>query len=328
MNLSEPDVFEAAIQAEKARNFDEALRLYERASLIDPAAPHPRLRLASLLHDTGKWKESIRVARQLTKRWPTFSFSYVVIARSYAELGRWKLAERFYRQSLALKQEPWVWVLLAKALDRQGRHDEAEECLRKALKVDPDYDEAHYNLGYIYRAKGKLALAEKHLRRAIEIDPNYGLAYAELGQLLMGQNGKTNEAVSCLRKALHHNPDDGWSRAYLANALWRLRKLKAAEEQYRRLMEIWPNHSLPYWTYGYFLAAERKDNSTAERYLRRAVEIEPNGAQTHYHLGKHLLLTDRVEEAKRFITKAARLGDSRARELLQQIKGSRSNAFS
>jgi len=49
-------------------------------------------------------------------------------------------------------------------------NEEAEECLRKALKVDPDYEEAHYNLGYIYRLKGKSNLAEKHLRRAIEID--------------------------------------------------------------------------------------------------------------------------------------------------------------
>ena len=43
------DVFEAAIQAEEAGDSDKALRLYEQASLIDPGAPHPRLRLASAL---------------------------------------------------------------------------------------------------------------------------------------------------------------------------------------------------------------------------------------------------------------------------------------
>ena len=160
------DVFEAAIQAEEAGDFDKALRLYEQASLIDPTAPHPRMRLASLLSDVGKWKQAIRVARQLTKRGPRFFSAHIVIARSYAELGRWKMAERFYRQALAIKQTPWAWVLLSQTLDQPGRHDEAEECLRKALKVDPDYDEAHYNLGYIYRGKGKFVLAEKHLRRA------------------------------------------------------------------------------------------------------------------------------------------------------------------
>ena len=108
---------------------------------------------------------------------------------------------------------------------------------------------------------------------------------------------------------------------YLANALRTLRKLKAAEEQYRKLIELWPNDSLPYWSYGDFLASERKDSSTAERYLREAVEIEPNSAITNYYLGKYLLRWDRKEDAKRFLAKAARLGHSKARELLQQLKG-------
>ena len=312
------DVFEAAIQAEEGGDSDKALRLYERASLIDPTAPHPRIRLASLLYDVGEWKQAIRVARQLTKRWPRFSSAHIVIARSYGELGRWKIAERFYRQSLAIKQEPWTWLLLGWTLDRLGGHDEAEECLRQALKVDPDYDEAHYNLGYSYRRKGKFALAEKHLRRAIEIDPKYALAYAELGQLLSKDRPK--EAVGFLRNALKHNPNDGWSIAYLANALWKLRKLKAADEQYRRLLELWPNEAMPNWCYGDFLAANGKDSSTAEGYLRKAVEIEPRNQWANYYLGKHLFCWDRNEDARSFLTTAARLGHSKARELLQQLQ--------
>jgi tetratricopeptide (TPR) repeat protein len=318
------EVFEAAVQAEETGDSDTAIRLYEQSSLLAPQHPLPLLRLAFLLSSLGKWKRAILVGRQVTKRQPRSAQAYCLIARSYAELGRWKMAERFYRQSLARKQEPWTWLLLGSALDRLERHDEAEECLRKALKVDPDYDEAHYNLGYSYRRQGKFALAEKHLRRAIEIDPKYALAYAELGALLAGQKNRIKEAVSCLRNALDHNPNDGWSMAYLANALWTLRKLNAAEEQHRRLIELWPNHSLPYWSYGDFLACERNDSSTAEWYLRKAVEIEPKGEITNYYLGKHLLYWDREEEAKRFLTKAARFGHSKARELLQQLKGTAS----
>jgi tetratricopeptide (TPR) repeat protein len=231
------------------------------------------------------------------------------------------MAERFYRQSLAIKQQPWTWVLLGRILDHPRRHDEAEECLRKALKVDPDYDEAHYNLGCSFRAKGKLALAEKHLKRAIAIDPKYALAYAELGALLAGQENRLKEAVGYLKRAIAHNPNDGWSRAYLANALWKLRKLKAAEDQFRQLLELWPTNALPYWCYGDFLASERNDPATAERYLRKALEIEPKGESPNYYLGKHLLHWNREEEANRFLKNATRLGHAKARELLQQLKG-------
>ena len=314
------EVYEAAVQAEEAGDFDRAILLYEQSSLLAPQHPLPLLKLAFLLLQLGKWKQSIRVGRQVTKRHPRAAQVYCLIGRNYAELGRWKMAERFFRQSLAIKQEAWTWLLLGWALDRQGRDDKVEECLQKAHKVDPDYEEAHYNLGYAYKQTGKFALAEKHLRRAIELDPKYARAYAELGALVAGQKNRTKEAVGYLKSAVHHNPDDGFSRAFLANALCSLRKLKAAEDQYRRLLELWPTNSLPYWSYGDFLAHERNNTSTAEWYLRKAIEIEPKGEITNYYLGKHLLYWDRKDEAKRFLTNAARLGHAKARELLQQLK--------
>lgn len=271
------------------------------------------------LFDERKYRDAIRVGRQLTKRWPRLHPGYCLIAQSYDELGRWKMAERFYRQALALKQQPEIWVLLSSALGHLGKNDEAEECLRQALKIDPDYEEAHYNLGYIYRQKRKFAPAEKHLKRAIEIDPKYALAYAELGQLLAGQKERKEEAVSLLKKAVAYRADDQWSRAYLANALWSLRKLKAAEGQYRRLLELWPDNPLPSWSYGDFLACESKNTSTAEKYLRKAVKIAPRDRAANYYLGKHLLHWDRKKEARTFLSKAARLGDSRARKLLSDV---------
>lgn len=243
MHEKAQEIFTAAIRAEEAGDVDKAILLYEKSSHLAPQHPQPLLRLANLLSQSGKWKQAIRVGRQATKRQPRTDLAYHIIARSYAELGRWKMAERFYRQSLAIKQQPWTWVLLGRILDHLGRHAEAEECLRKALKVDPDYDEAQYNLGCSFRAKGKFGLAEKHLKRAIEIDPKYALAYAELGALLAGQKNRSKEAVGYLKRAIAHNPDDGWSRAYLANALWELRKLKAAEDQFRQLLELWPTNA-------------------------------------------------------------------------------------
>jgi len=314
-------VFEAAIQAEDAGDLRKARRLFARASLLDPAAPHPRFALATVLFEEGKWTEAISVARQATKRWPNVNPAYSLIARSYSELGRWKMAERFFHRALKVKQTPGIWVLLADALDNLGKYDETEKCVRQAIKVDPDYEEAHYNLGHIYRLKGKPGLAEKYLKRAIEIDPKYALAYAELGQLLSGQKHRNSEAASFLRKAVKYDPNDGWSIAYLANALWKLRKLKAADEQYRRLIQLWPDSAIAYWCYGGFLSYESKDNSTAERYLRKAVEIDPACEMANYNLGRHLLWWDQETEGKKFLTRAAKLGHPRARELLHKRGG-------
>ena len=147
----------------------------------------------------------------------------------------------------------------------------------KAMKVDPGDAAANYNLGCFYHSKGKLSLAEKHLRRAIKLDPKYALAYAELGQLLAQRKDRTKEAVSLLQKAIEGDPEDGTSRAYLANGLWLLRRLKAAKEQYLKLIELWPNSPLPYRWYGDFLARESKDRARAEPYFQMAAEISQAG---------------------------------------------------
>ena len=84
-------------------------------------------------------------------------------------------------------------------------------------------------------------------------------------------------------------------------------------------MELWPDNSLPYWCYGAFLAYESDDTATAEKYLRRAVEIEPKSKLTNYHLGKHLQMWGRLGEAKRYLRKAARMGHPKAQERLREI---------
>jgi tetratricopeptide (TPR) repeat protein len=312
------ELFEAAVQAEEAGDSDRAIRLYQESSLLAPTVPHPKVRLAILLLQGGKWDHAIRVGRQLIKRWPRVQIAYCVTAQSYARLGRWLMAERFYRKALAIEEDPNLLVLYGFVLSQLERNDEAAECLRKALETDPDNEEAHYNLGRIYKITGKPDIAEKHLKQAIQINPKYTWPYAELGQLLSApKKGRTKEAIPLLRKAIKYNPDDGWSIAYLANALWTVRKLKAADEQYRRLMKLWPDEPLPYCLYGDFLASERNEGSTAEWYLRKAVEIDPEAEDPNYYLGKHLLYWDRDEEARKFLTKAARLGHAKARELLQ-----------
>ena len=277
---------------------------------------HELFDAALLFFQQREWKRAIRVGREVIKRSPRLQEAYVIVGQSYAELGNRKIAERLFRQALQIKEEPNLLVIHGFFLHSLGRNDEAEDTIHKALKIDPDHDEAHYNLGCIYRAKGDFAQAEKHLKRSIEIDPKYALAYAELGQLLTGQTNRTKEAVGLLKKAIKFKPHDRWSIACLANAFWRLRKLKAADEQYRRLLELWPDDAMSYWCYGGFLASEGDDDATAEQYLRKAVEIDPENAESNFYLGKHLLYWDREQEAKKFLRKAARLGHLRARELL------------
>jgi tetratricopeptide (TPR) repeat protein len=322
-------LFDAASKAEDEGNLSKALQLYKEVAEIDKSLPNPLLGIASVLRDQSQWKEAVQIAQKVTRRWPDSTaahIAYSIMGRCYREQEQFLRAERAYRKALAIEQHPWTWILLSKVFLSVGRVDETITSLQNALKVDPDYEEAHYNLGIEYRLRGQYVRAEKHLRKAIEIDPNYSRAYAELGWVLLKRRkgvrdkAKAIEAIRLLKKSIKLDPEYGWSRVYLANALWGQKKLKAADEQYRKVMEIWPDDSLPYWCYGSFLADRGINDMLAEEYLRKAVKLDPKNSVANYFLGKHLHYWDRNTEAIKFLKKALRQGHEGATKILREIE--------
>ena len=108
-----------------------------------------------------------------------------------------------------------------------GKLKEAVFCYRKAIKLNPDFADAHFNLGNLMRNIGKLKEAEISYLKAIEINPNNAIFHSNLGGILK-DFGKLKEAeLSCL-KAIEINPN--YARAYFSisnlkysdkNKMWR-----------------------------------------------------------------------------------------------------------
>ena len=89
------------------------------------------------------------------------------------------------RESNEIEPRAFLCVMVGKMVDRQGqRSEEAISWLHRALAIDPDYEEAHYNLGYIDERNGDVEAAIARYRRALELDPDYAIARARLGALL------------------------------------------------------------------------------------------------------------------------------------------------
>lgn len=74
---------------------------------------------------------------------------------------------------------------------------EAERELRSALKLKPDSFEARLNLGGLYQQAGKLEQAESWFRKALQVDPNHPQAHYNLALSLRIQE-RTKEAIEHL----------------------------------------------------------------------------------------------------------------------------------
>ena len=71
-----------------------------------------------------------------------------------------------------------------------GKLQEGELLYRKAIKLNPDFAEAHFNLGNILRDLGNLKEAELLYRKAIELDPNLVEAYYSLSLIQYSDENK------------------------------------------------------------------------------------------------------------------------------------------
>jgi|ERR1700683_1998346 len=96
-----------------------------------------------------------------------------------------------------------------------NRDAEALQSFREVIALDPRYDEAFYNIGWILKGSDK-ASAKSAFMKAIELDGKYAGAHRELGWILR-QEKQFGLAEQHLRRAVELNPADSWAWLYFGN---------------------------------------------------------------------------------------------------------------
>ena len=100
------------------------------------------------------------------------------------------------------------------ALMLSGRRTEAFEQLRMAIEIDPNYAEARYYNGLLYRLDQKLDLARQEFEATLRVNPNHARAHGNLGMVLAEQ-GNLNAAAEQFELMLQLSPDDEIAREML-----------------------------------------------------------------------------------------------------------------
>jgi len=114
-----------------------------------------------------------------------------------------------------------------------GRNAEAEASFSKALELDPHLTDARNNLGAVYDVTGRKDLAEQEFLKVLG-DQAYSApekAHLNLG-LLYGSQGRQDEALNHLRKAVELNPKFYRGHFELASLLDKMGKLEEAAREY------------------------------------------------------------------------------------------------
>jgi predicted CXXCH cytochrome family protein len=160
---------------------------------------------------------------------------------------------------------------------RQGKPDQAEQALQKAIAINPDIPVAYNLLGLQRSRKGDHSGAEANFRRAIRIQPDLSAAQSNLGNLLAGA-GDLRQAIFHFRKAIAADPGNVDAHYNLGQA---------------------------------FAASGSFDEALRE--FRLAIQLDPDSYPSHFALGRILVGKRDPREAKIHFEKAAHSPDPELR---------------
>lgn len=167
----------------------KGIDFYEAGIAKDPTNPKAQ---AALI---GGWLAAIRVA-------PHLANNHVGLGTAYQIQGDFTQAERSFRRALQIdpnnqiaqssldalhksmmKSQTASILQRAVELQKETRYDESLSYYIKALNIEPENPDIHYNIGTVFQAKNDVQRAERAYTKTLELKPDHAEAKAALGMV-------------------------------------------------------------------------------------------------------------------------------------------------
>ncbi|MGO8698994.1 MAG: tetratricopeptide repeat protein [Limisphaerales bacterium] len=170
----------------------------------------------------------------------------------------------------------------------QGQKLEAARYLFQAVKIQPVYFDALYNLGLVLQELNKTSEAVACYEQALRIDPDFAPAWNNLG-VAHHSAGRSAQAADCCRRAIGLKPGDSSYYNNLANALRGMNRLTEAIHEIETALQFDATSSILRHNLGNaYREVGRIDESVAV--FEDLLRAEPLRAEAHFDQAFALLL--------------------------------------
>ena len=185
------------------------------------------------------------------------------------------------------KKNPTLLNMIGALQFKTNAHDAAALSFKRAIALAPNFADAHFNLGNLFRNQGHNAQAERAFLRALECNPNMLAARQNLANLL-AEIGNASGAITHYELLLASQPDNIDVLNNYALALETTGDAKAACTIYERLLTLAPNFAMARRNYSLVKRYAPDDPHIRQMETLLGQEtVGPEAAtQLHFALGK------------------------------------------
>jgi tetratricopeptide (TPR) repeat protein len=209
-----------------------------------------------------------------------------LLGRMAMEKGDTATAEAQFVQSMLLADslvEPYL--SLAFLYSRAQLHDSAQAIYRLGLTRLPDHPDLLFGYGASLEQQGEYDLAVTQFEHLLANEPDHAPALNYLGYMWADRGVRLAEALQLIGRAVELQPDNG---AYLDSYAWvlyRLGRLRDAEEKLQEALNYIQDDAVVFEHYGDILAdLGRRDEARSK--WQRALELDPDNEELKSKLGR------------------------------------------
>ncbi len=260
------------VSAQALRRLGRPAEACARLSLIPGGARRPAMVLwehAQAASEAGQTGAAIEVLEALTQVQPGVASGWFLLAAALRKVGRHEDAWRADLSAVhAASRDPDL--LKAAAAVHDGKLDEAEATLRARAERLPDDPVGTRMLGEVCWRRGDMAEALRLVERAVDLAPGFDLARDFLVRLLMQVN-RLPEALTHAEMLARSPVGGSAARLVLSSVLVRLGDQERARGIYVELLDEQPDQPLLWQNLGHVLKTLGEQGEAIAAY-RAAVE--------------------------------------------------------
>jgi len=252
---------------------------------------------AELYLATGNFDRAIALCQQILASDPNSAETCKTLGKALQAQGKLEDARYWYKVAIALKPDfAEAFANLGTLCATLQQWQDAIGCYQKAISLQPDFAGFYRNLSRVFTQIGKAEEATDYWYQALMLEPvEIAEEYLDLGNTLLVQE-KTELALICYHRTIYLNPSCCEAYDKLADAAGKLQQWEEAIINYRKAIQLQPDISEFHYKLGNALQASGLLHEAVTAY-HESIYLNPNSYLSYYHLGSAMLKLEKWSEA-------------------------------
>jgi len=209
---------------------------------------------------------------------PEFAVAHFFLAFTHLSVGEVQACHAAIERAKALAhkvtERERLYIEAGYAFIIERDIETRKRTIDKLIRKYPREKTAHFWQGVYYRGRGDNEMAVEEQKKAIELDPDYGDAHNELGYAYLNLRN-FDKAIEHFQKYASLNPDDANPLDSLAEANFLMGRLDEAIAKYKEALAIKPGFLTSNYCISYIYAL-KENPAEAMAWLERFISEAPN----------------------------------------------------